>query len=56
MRLFNVTFHQNSKLDSLRIGSTFQIENLLSLQKSLKAQGNWFVKYNIQKQNYTRFM
>ena len=33
MQLFNVTLHQNSKLDSLRLGLTFQIENLLSCRR-----------------------
>jgi len=36
MQLFNVTLHQYSKLDSLRLGLTFQIETPRSLQKSLK--------------------
>jgi len=27
MQLFNVTLNQNSKLDSLTLGLTFQIEN-----------------------------
>jgi len=36
MQLFNVTLHQNSKLDALRLELTFPIENLLELQKSLK--------------------
>jgi len=30
MELFNVALHQNFTLDSLRLGLTFQIENLLS--------------------------
>jgi len=36
MQLFNVILYQNSKFDSLRLGLTFQIENPLKLQKSLK--------------------
>jgi len=36
MQLFNVILYQNSKFDSLRHGLTFQIENPLKLQKSLK--------------------
>jgi len=36
MQLFNVTLHQNSKLDSLRLGLTFQIENLLSCRRVWK--------------------
>ena len=36
MQLFNVTLHQNSKLDSLRLGMTFQIENLLSCRRVWK--------------------
>jgi len=43
MQLFTVTLHQNSKLDSLRLGLTFQIENPLSCRRV------WFVKY-MQKQ------
>jgi len=31
MQLLNVTLHQNSKLDSLRLGLTSQIEKPLSL-------------------------
>ena len=34
MQLFNVTLHQNSKLNSLRLGLTFQIENLLVAEES----------------------
>jgi len=30
MQLFNVTLHQNSKFDSLRLELTFQAENPLS--------------------------
>jgi len=33
MQLFNATLHQNSKLDSLRLGLTFQIENPLSCRR-----------------------
>jgi len=29
MQLFNVTLHQNYKLDSLRLGLIFEIENLV---------------------------
>jgi len=36
MQLFNVTWHQNSKLDSLRLGLTFQIENLLRCRRVWK--------------------
>ena len=36
MQLFNVTLHQNSKLDSLRLGLTFQIENPLSCRRVWK--------------------
>jgi len=36
MQFFNVTFHQNSKLDSLRLGLTFQIENPLSCRRAWK--------------------
>jgi len=35
MQLFNVTLHKNSKLDSLTLGLTFQIENQLSCRKVL---------------------
>jgi len=34
MQLCNVTLHQNSKLDSLRLGLTFQIENPLSCRSA----------------------
>jgi len=37
MQLFNVTLHQNSKLDSLRFGLAFQIENPLSCRRVWKA-------------------
>ena len=37
MQLFHVIFHQNSKLDSLRLGLTFQIENPLSCRRVWKA-------------------
>ena len=36
MQLFKVTLHQNSKLDSLRLGLTFQIGNPLSCKKVWK--------------------
>jgi len=36
MQLCNVTLHQNSKHDSLRLGLTFQIENLLSCRRIWK--------------------
>jgi len=36
MQLFNVTLHQNSKLVSLRLGLTFQTENLLSCRRIWK--------------------
>jgi len=36
MQLFNVTLHQNSKFGSLRLGSTFQIENPLSCRRVWK--------------------
>jgi len=36
MHLFNVTLHQNSKLDSLKLGLTFQIESLLSCRRVWK--------------------
>jgi len=49
MQLFNVTLHQNSKLDSLRLGLILQIENPLSCRRV------WFVKY-MQKQIFTRVM
>jgi len=39
MQLLNVTLHQNSKLDSLRLGLTFQIENPQSWREV------WFAKY-----------
>jgi len=47
MQLFNVTSHQNSKLDSSRLGLTLQIEFPLSCRRV------WFVNY-MQKQNFTR--
>jgi len=37
MQLFNVTLHQNSTLDSLRRGLTFQIEDPLSCRRVWKA-------------------
>jgi len=36
MQLCNVASHQNSKLDSLRLGLTFQIENTLSCRRVWK--------------------
>jgi len=35
-QLFDVTLYQNSKLDSLRLGTTFQIENPLSCRRVWK--------------------
>jgi len=37
MQLLNVTLHQNSKLDTLRLGLTFQNEKPLSCRRV------WFV-------------
>jgi len=45
MQLFNVTLHQNSKHDSLRLGLTFQIENLLSCRRVWKV--DWWNIYII---------
>jgi len=42
MQLFNVTLHQNSKLDSLRLGLTFQVENLLSCRRVWKVD-SWSI-------------
>jgi len=36
MQLFNVTLHQSSKFVSLRLGLTFQTENLLSCRRVWK--------------------
>jgi len=36
MQLFNVTLHQNSKLDSLKLGLTFQSENTMSCRRVWK--------------------
>jgi len=52
MQLFYVTLHQNSKLDHLSLGLTFQIENLLSCRRVWKVT-LWNI---VQKQNFTRFM
>jgi len=52
MQLFNVTLHQNSKLDSFKTWIDFSNRKPTELQKSLKGS---FVKY-IQKQNFMRFM
>jgi len=45
MHLFNVILHQNSKLDSLRLGMTFQIENLLSCRRVWKVDA-WNIHKN----------
>ena len=42
MQLFNVTLHQNSKLDPLRFGLTFQIANLLSCRRVWKVD-SWHI-------------
>jgi len=46
MQLFNVTLYQNSKFYSLRLGSTFQIENSLSCRRVWKVDS-----WNIHKNN-----
>jgi len=51
MQLFNVTLHRNSKLDSLRLGLTSQIENPLSCRRVRKAD-----LWNICKKIFTRYM
>ena len=45
MQLFSVTLHQNSNLDSLRLGLNFQIENLLSFRRVWKVD-SWNIYKN----------
>jgi len=49
--LFNVTLHEKSKIDSLRLGMAFQIENPLSCRRVRKAD-----LLHTCKNNFTRVM
>jgi len=51
MQLFNVTLHQNSKHDYLKLALTFQIENPLSCRRVWKVD-----LWNIYQNKISRFM
>jgi len=46
MQLCNVTLHQNSKLDSLRLGLIFQIDNPLSCSRRVWKVDLWNIHNN----------